>query len=136
APSGDLFLIEADGAVERVSLMHGEGLAPLRYADLKPDRDCTTESICAFNQADRLILFVRTPEPQTCADMRSADLVLALVALPKCASDLRGRVLLWSDVLRENGVTLTLGRERIHKIQKPDCLRRPWRTCGTDLPGS
>ena len=132
APSGDVYLEHASGKVERIAFLSGDGLRPLRYADLPAGEVCSAGAACRFGFDDQQILLLPAATRPACADISGADAILfeaAQVPLTDC-SGLDHKVWLhWSDVVAENGITLEKRGGAFHKRDKPDCNSRAWRRC-------
>ncbi len=132
APSGDLFLVQANGQAERIKLSKGDGLAPLRYADLAISQSCENERICMFELGARKIAYVPSKLSGFCQSVREADIVLTSVPSSTCRVGAAMRWVEWGDVITGNGVTLSLEASRIVEKKKPPCGSRPWRLCSED----
>ncbi|MEM9180361.1 MAG: ComEC/Rec2 family competence protein, partial [Pseudomonadota bacterium] len=119
SPSGELFLEHASGRVDRVELRNGPGLPPLRFIDAPISQVCEIGTPCIL-QSER-------------ATIAYADNTIVeegfLVTSSKGTVKTR---ILWSDVIRENGVTLEWQRDGFHKRDKPACGHRRWRACSKD----
>ncbi len=132
APSGDVYLEHASGKVERIAFLSGEGLRPLRYADLSVSAVCSTGEACMIGFDDQHILLLPAARPPACAHISDADIILseAKLAPQSDCSGLDHKVWLrWSDVVDENGITLAKRGSAFQKRDKPKCGSRPWRRC-------
>jgi competence protein ComEC len=123
APSGDLFLEHSSGQIERITWREGDGLGPLRFSNLSVEHYCSEVPECEIGFAGYRI-WLRTP-----SDVIEMETV-STNGLPQDlpASDL-SMTIKWSDIERENGITLVQRRGRFEKQQKPGCGSRAWRVC-------
>ncbi|MEL7032901.1 MAG: ComEC/Rec2 family competence protein [Pseudomonadota bacterium] len=119
APSGEIFIEQASGSVERVAILTGEGLPPLRFIDAPLAQRCDPVRACALEIGDLTI--------QSAAGTSSDRSLIAQVH----GTDIWATIL-WTDVIRENGVTLERRGDRLTKREKPTCGRRAWRPCQSD----
>jgi len=132
APSGDIYFEHAGGGVERIALLKGEGLRPLRYSDVTADASCPANETCLLGFKDRQVLFVPRAAPSVCVQIFYADIVFleAREMLQTDCAEAENRILIkWSDVVAENGVTLEKRSGSFRKRRKPACDSRPWRRC-------
>ncbi len=129
APSGDIFLEHARGKIERIGFHDGDGLSPLRFSEQSRARACATSDVCMvqFNQAE-IALLGATTNP-TCDAATGAAIVLTITDRTDCLLGNEQILLTWSDIVRENGVTLERTGGTFEKKRKPDCDGRPWRQC-------
>ena len=119
APSGELFLEHAYGGVERIEVMNGDGLAPLRFADMPISRACRPSEACSLNFSEHSFRFFEpTHEGAT-------NITLAIMRRDGSTA----ATLYWRDVIKENGITLERRGNQFDKRSKPSCGRRPWRPC-------
>ncbi|MCR9269529.1 MAG: ComEC/Rec2 family competence protein [Hyphomonadaceae bacterium] len=113
APSGEVFLEHKSGRVERIELIKGEGLGPLRFADLDVTRKCPAGAPCQM----------RLGPAQIGYDASAQALEITHVLSPSST------VLTWSEVSAENGISVELRGATIRRIEKLACGHRPWRSC-------
>lgn len=126
APSGEVFLVNAGGNVERVAVLKGDGLAPLRFSDMSVSSTCEN-SECVRKVSGRTIL-ISTSANMRCDALDGVDVLLRAVP-NSCTIPETLTVMEWGDVQIENGVTLNIKRNASQKHIKPPCDRRPWRLC-------
>jgi len=129
APSGEVFLEHASGSVGRISVLTGDGLAPLRFSDKPVTGSCQPGDICAFRFRDRTIIVINTTADINCRQLTSTDLILSVSALPTCSHIVSAPKIYWTDVIAQNGITFERRERTYSKRRKPDCGRRPWRFC-------
>ena len=113
APSGELFLRRADGYLLRYDLADGDGLAPLRYANV-PGAEACLSSVCS--------VFLQDGQ----ADLQLPEGVPPAIEIRTGTQTL---VLTWPDVETAGGVTILSGRSGLYEIDAPACGKRPWRAC-------
>jgi len=122
APSGDLFVEAKTGAIQRFDLQDGDGLQPLRFADLPITQSCESLTQCPFTLANTTI------EHRN----EKGDRVLIVTGLYPESPPSNPVEITWSDVIRENGITLERrGRDWVRR-EKPVCGGRAWRPCRAD----
>ncbi|MEL6728080.1 MAG: ComEC/Rec2 family competence protein [Pseudomonadota bacterium] len=113
APSGDVFLEQANGKVERFKVTKGDGLAPLRFKDIPVRQTCRSEVPCQFSFEGMTWRF----NPAT----GELD--------PAGGTDQGQPALSWEKTQAQNGLTVGVS-EGMFKIEaRPKCGRRPWRPC-------
>jgi competence protein ComEC len=119
APSGELFVEAKTGAIQRFDIQDGDGLPPLRFADLPITQSCETLTQCPFTLANTVIEH----------RYEKGDSVLIVTGqYPEYPPSNPIRIA-WSDVVQENGITLERrGREWV-RLEKPACGGRAWRPC-------
>lgn len=131
APSGDVFLVQANGHVDRLALRAGPGLAPLRYAQTPRRTICATGELCQIVFRHQTIVYVPENREIDCGAIASADLILLGAASPPCPSAAETPTVSWQSVRQENGVTLEWRRGGFRVRSKMRCGVRPWRPCTT-----
>nr|WP_070959688.1 ComEC/Rec2 family competence protein [Hyphomonas sp. Mor2] len=130
APSGDVFLEPAHGEIERIRFIAGDGLGPLRFSGLEERVVCDGVDVCQLSYRSQKIILYGKQGPVPCDLVSSADIVLTNARAPRdCEAGDGTLILNWSDVMRENGITLERRGNAFHKKRKPDCGNRPWRPC-------
>ena len=119
APSGEIFLRTAKGELVRYELVDGDGLSPLRYANVRseilcPDTACRINISSGSEQAGSAMLDRgQTPDPVTVIlNLNGVETRLA-----------------WPDVEQAGGVTIKSGRSGLVIQPAPACGLRPWQTC-------
>ena len=153
--SGEAFVMAAEGEVHRIAFADGEGLAPLRFADLETEGAACESAPCRLNSASGTIAIVHRAGAAVCAQ---ADDVIAVIvtgpaqaetpALPigGCGPD-GPRLLSWPAIQSTGALTLyarprdgawhslqplpsvVAARDLILRRPAP-CGDRPWRQCG------
>ena len=132
APSGDLFLEYADGQVERYHVMKADGLAPLSLKDIPRSARCGPERACQIAFRETGVQLRSDPGDR---EARNRDQGLVILEPSSTGQDEpRYLTIFWSDVVRENGVTLARHATGFRKVEKPDCGHRVWRPCAPDPP--
>ena len=113
APSGDLFVREQTGYLVRYELEDGDGLAPLRYANIPPGTSCSGSG-CEM------------PVPSGAAAIRvSADGETSI----EISGETRMIALTWPETERAGGITILSGPAGLYEVRPPACGNRPWRGC-------
>lgn len=129
APSGDVYLEQGWGEVQRIAFVDGSGLGPLRFSDLEIGAACRTETDCGFRLRDQQVVLVPDVASVTCAELGAADIILLRTRFDACSQIAASNTVLWTDVMRENGITLERRSGALVKREKPACDSRPWRRC-------
>ena len=130
APSGEVFLVNQTGAVERISVMRGDGLAPLRFIDETTGSDCS-KVVCRRQIAGAEIIIMPDGIPPTC--LNTAESALILVGTTEL--DLIGcqrRYIRWSDVAPNRGLSWQIVEGQAVVVDRAPCGERPWNPCLTD----
>lgn len=129
APSGDVYLENSNGAVQRISVLNGDGLAPLSFIDAPIEQTCLSGLACEITFRGDIIVTVDREAQQ--AEGAAEHAALKLYNLPASgASDEAPAVIIdWADIVQENGVTFERRGEQWIKREKPVCGRRAWRIC-------
>lgn len=128
APSGEVFLEQANGAVTRIAWIKGDGLAPLQFSDTPVESRCGPGEVCELTIGGHTILLTPRVQPSDCADRSSTKVILTLEPGDLCAGT-QPHVIAWSDVVQENGISLTRLGAGFRKQRKLKCGQRSWRPC-------
>ncbi len=129
APSGELFLETSTGAVKRIAVMDGDGLAPLRFADAPVDHRCQPGLVCELEFEGDTVVYLDPDLDEPSAVAKSTIWLSRQSAPPQ---NMDSAIIEWSDVVRENGVTLERRANQWVKHEKPACGHRLWRPCPAD----
>ena len=123
APSGDVFIRTQDGYV-RASFVEGDGLGPMRFADLAVSQDCSAG--CTLDAArGKVTLHASAAETQTCGDLGEGVHLFAMGEATYCPASLT-----WQEAQRLGGQTLRFtGSGDIRRDRDPECSPRPWSPC-------
>jgi competence protein ComEC len=114
SPSGDVYVAQPDGEIGRVPLEKGEGLSPLRFAEVA-EAPCE-EQACQFTTPAGISLALQgAPEPR-----------LSLSAATGSGPPL---IYAWPDVEQESGVSLYEQRGDLRIRRLAPCGQRPWHPC-------
>lgn len=132
APSGEIFLEFSNGAVQRIAILDGDGLAPLRFIDAPVDRSCAPGLPCEIKFRDHTVLYLGSELHHPMPSAASATVFLRHPFGSSAASTNAAATIDWSDVMRENGVTLERRNGQWVKRAKPVCGKRVWRICRPD----
>ncbi len=124
APSGEVFIVGPNGAVERIELVEGDGLAPLRFID-DPVTGACVDQICWRTSAGQQIALVPAGFATTCHELSEADLILSVSREPTCGVE----AATWQDVQAANGQSWRVRDAVIRHVQRPLCGERPWNSC-------
>ena len=131
APSGEVFLEQSTGAVQRIAILDGDGLAPLRFVDALVDHRCLPGVVCELEFGRDTIVYY-DPDLDEPSLTTKATVILSRQTAARLNPEAGATIIDWSDVVRENGVTLERRRGHWVKHEKPACGHRPWRPCPTD----
>ena len=150
APSGDVFFVGRQGAVTRLMMTKGDGLAPLRYADLPVSQTCEAK-LCTYDLEGYRIGVMPIPDAASCRSALNLDLLLlgpAMTMQPaeglepgldplgnQSALDFAAcavSVASWSDTESLGGQSWRITRQRLEPVAKPACGQRPWAPCFRD----
>ena len=116
SPSGELFLREADGRMTAYAIEEGDGLAPLRFANIPAGTACKA-SICVIN----------LPTGQAVIHPAGKEATVPSVTISDGTQTIR---LDWQSILQAGGMTVLSGRNGLYEVSAPACGQRPWRACG------
>lgn len=119
SPSGDLFVAARDGRVERISLVKGDGLSPLRFSNASSSECADRE--CSYETRGGLVAAVERQEPLTLCfegDKQSDQ-----------KAPHGGICWDWSKVEQTGGLTLYAEGSRLRESSPEPCGARPWTTC-------
>lgn len=127
APSGDVYVVQSSGAVERIGFVKGDGLAPLRYVDAPKSEVCEA-SVCLKQVGSQIIAMVAAPETLNCRAVEGAFIILS--AKPFSEPSLCDiPIIQWSNAEASNGLSWELRAKTLHQTKKPPCGERPWSPC-------
>lgn len=129
APSGEVFLERSDGAVQRIVVLNGDGLAPLSFIDVPIDQTCLPGDACKIVFLSEFIVHVERQVQQARPTNEHATLRLHRRPVSGAINEPPVAIIEWADVVQENGVTLERRGEQWVKHEKPVCGRRAWRVC-------
>lgn len=119
APSGDVFLEDASGHVDRIAWREGDGLGPLRFSDVRIGQDCGSAPECELEFAGhRIRLRTAAEQPEAWISDISSNQAPIFLHLDQ--------------ITRANGISLVLTKTGFQAKQKPDCGSRAWRICRLD----
>ena len=127
SPSGDLFLASPSGAIVRVHLLNGGGLAPLRFSEV--DDAICADTDCEFETASGLAIQVHNADPLTVCFAAPVPQPAASGAPGQSAAP-PGK-LCWtrSDISRDGARTLYLDGRTLKEEHAISCGPRPWNGC-------
>jgi len=128
APSGEVFTVDATGKLERIELVNGDGLAPLRFIDEPVSAQCKGE-ICWREVAGVQLALIPEGVAASCAQVGQADMIFVItdnVLARSCGLP----VIEWSRVQAANGLSWRL-EEGVYMldVHRPPCGERPWNPC-------
>ncbi len=129
APSGEVFLVQSSGAVERLAFANGDGLAPLRYVDAEIIGDCS-QYTCRRRIGVHQILIMSEPTTLSCRELEAASLVLTLAEDAK-RSECDAKIVSWQDTIDANGQSWSLYASEPVRVPRQACGTRPWNPCAT-----
>lgn len=130
APSGELFLEHSSGRVQRVGIIEGDGLGPLRFVDVPVSHRCQPGLICEVDFEKETVTYLDPELDESLSTPKSTVMLSCQSTSQNTAEDVP--IIQWSDVVRENGVTLERRNGRWIKLDKPVCGYRAWRPCLKD----
>lgn len=125
APSGDVYLLDEGGSYQRVGFAEGDGLGPMRFADLPVSGECASGA-CRFGTPGGDVTLHAAPPPRSgCAGLPEGLNLFAGAGETWCPGSLG-----WSEVSRLGGQTLYLlpGGE-VRRGRALECRPRPWTGC-------
>jgi competence protein ComEC len=127
APSGDVYVVQSSGAVERIGFVKGDGLAPLRYVDAPKDEVCEAP-VCLKQVGPQTIAMVAAPDALDCRTVENVSIILAAKLFDE--TSLCGvPIIQWSNAEASNGLSWQLSANTLHQTKKPPCGERPWSPC-------
>ncbi|MCI4644876.1 MAG: ComEC family competence protein [Hyphomonadaceae bacterium] len=123
APSGDVFL-RTEAGYARVEFVQGDGLGPMRFADLEARIAC--QQACQIDGASGPVTFhAGSANEYTCGDLGEGIHLFREGEIPQCPT-----ALTWQETQRLGGQTLRFSREgTILRERKQICQPRPWSPC-------
>lgn len=120
SPSGELFISSSHSTVDRLTIVEGEGLSPLRFQSA-PNWSCTAEDCTHIALGGASIKMTRNDDPVLCIETAKYE------SNPDNACS--GLKWLWSDTQAAGGRTAYLTAGRLVDVPAPPCGRRPWHPC-------
>lgn len=130
APSGDIFLVQSNGEVERLAFADGDGLSPLRYADQTVSTDCS-QTQCKQTISGTTILVAANLDDVRCSAAEGVDRVLTL-SIDRPETHCGIPVIAWSGPVTLRGRSWRLGHSEATPIQRQPCGSRAWNPCLPD----
>ncbi len=157
--SGELFVTAKTGVVHRIEFADGEGLAPLRFADLEAEDVACDEVVCRVQTASGAIQIVHHARDASCDLREGALLVLVTGARdnpqlatrdePMACGPNGPKILLWPQLQSTGAMTIyapprsvrsfslqplpmIVGPSELILRQPAACGDRPWRACKDD----
>ncbi|MCF6328758.1 MAG: ComEC/Rec2 family competence protein [Henriciella sp.] len=130
APSGEVFLVDQSGAVDRISFVKGGGLAPLRFIDEAMGADCS-KNICQRQIAGVQITTIPDGISPTCSNTTENAMILIGTRDFEPIDCLR-RFIRWSDVATSRGLSWQIIAGQAVEVDRPPCGERPWHACLSD----
>ena len=128
-PSGEVFLVDEGRVVERIELVKGDGLAPLRFVDVPVAAGCSNTVCTRQISGVRVLLF---PGDLDCQSVLPDDLVLVVGKRAEGAECGRS-VYTWDEVQRAGGISWRVhGEDQTQIVKRPPCGERPWKLCSVD----
>lgn len=128
SPSGELFVSTTGAGVEKIELIPGDGLSPLRFSSAT-SFDCEAAHCDKVTESGAIIRIQQGLEPTVCilahlenkpAPQREA-----------CNSQGAATALLWTwpDIAASGGRTAYLKGGKLRVVDAPKCGLRPWHPC-------
>lgn len=128
--SGDAYVRNTQGSVERYQLKKGTGLAPLRYADLDPTGRCDNDVCDVETDAGMVVIGIDTVPHTPCESGAATIIIGDRFDGEKCMASLETAKLVYST----EDAPLTVYRNIFGKLwmRTPTCGHRPWLPCLRD----
>jgi competence protein ComEC len=117
--SGELFVSARDGRIERISLVNGDGLSPLRFSNARM-RECA-DGDCSYQTGGNFVAVVERREPLTLCFESDKQSDQSTSPHRVCWQ--------WQTVEQSGGLTLQAEGSRLRESSPEPCGRRPWTTC-------
>lgn len=127
SPSGDIFIVDRSGHVDRYQLSNEDGLAPLRYTDIETRSNCTTDA-CTARLHDIDIQLLPSTKKPTCVNTQPGEIIFSAGAGREDLNCER-RLLTWTSQTAMRGESWRIADGQLIPIHKPPCGARPWITC-------
>lgn len=126
APSGDVYVLQPSGQHLQIGFVDGDGLGPLRFADLERGEVCA-DTRCEFASAAGPVTLHRAyPRTLTCGDLGPGLHLFTHGTETYCPGSLT-----WSEAQRLGGQSFRLWPSGGIDLERPaDCQSRPWAPCG------
>lgn len=128
--SGDVFIADAKGMVERLPLTDGDGLAPLRFSEVSDATACG-EATCIYRSFDDFTVHtLGRPDPEKAeTEETTRDLTVEIWSTgqgaPSGSFD-------WADVKAAGGITVFAKDGKLNVVQMQNCTERQWRRCSSN----
>lgn len=128
--SGDVYIANPDGMVERLSLTDGDGMAPLRFSEVSDATACDDE-VCVYPSFSGLRVRTNGQPDKSKEDTEQAtsQLTVAIEASAQADSDL---AFSWTDVREAGGITVYAKDGHLNIVRIQNCTERRWRRCSSD----
>ena len=127
APSGEVFLVDASGQVERIELVKGDGLAPLRFIDEPVTARCESD-ICWREAGGLRVALVPGGVEASCTRVAGADLVFAVGSAERLSA-CGVTIIEWARVQDANGLSWRITAAQAEIVKRPPCGERAWKPC-------
>lgn len=124
SPSGEVFIATPGGDIDRIKVIKGTGLAPLRFSEVAPSPPCKDE-VCDFQSADGVLRIVSGPAPEICllSASQAADTASCRVSpAPRLHWT-------WAEVSQSKGQTVHIRNGALLLSTPQPCGTRPWTAC-------
>jgi len=127
--SGDVFIANADGMVERLELTDGDGLAPLRFSEAPNATACGLEE-CVYPSFDGLVVRTSGKADKTKEETEevTSQIIIAIHNADAMGEGLRFD---WMDVREAGGITAYARDGNLNIVRIQNCTERPWRRCSS-----
>lgn len=125
--SGDVYIANTEGMVERLALTDGDGLAPLRFSEVPDAAVCASEA-CVYDSFDGLSVHTlgkADPAKEETEEVTSR-LSVKIVSADQAYEALS---FTWPDVTQSGGVTVYADEGHLNVVQIENCTERHWRRC-------
>lgn len=125
--SGDVYIANPDGMVERLALTDGEGLAPLRFSEV-PDATACGKEACVYASFGGLSVHTQGKPDQAKADTEEITSELTVKITTTDGAE-EGLAFNWADVREAGGITVYARDGHLNVVRIQNCTERQWRRC-------
>lgn len=128
--SGDVYIANPDGMVERLTLTNGDGLAPLRFSEV-PDAGACGKEACNYASFGGLSIRTRGMSDPSKEETEEATsrLTVEIATADQAEKDLSFS---WADARDAGGITVYARDGYLNVVRIQNCTERQWRRCSNE----